>query len=288
MVRPILALTLTLAATPAAAFHFAGFTFDAARTPDLFSVLVPASYDGAVITGLSTSRSPAVHFPDPPTSGFDYEHTIGVFTGASPGTAQAYGLPVGHDGTVARSGFALAWSGGRALRNGAGNDFVVFENASSATDANGLDGFMVRVRFAGTTRWSRWRYEAADSFSLYSPRQGEQGAFATAFDLTFFGVPAGGLADAIQLVNLTDEDRMQDASGQGYVLAGDAGATSSHLPTPGPLASFASFGRQSLDPDPLYVAVLQAVLHPLADDDEGSGLPDPPVVDDDDELLGPN
>jgi hypothetical protein len=277
----------------AGAFDFAGFVFDDGGTPDVFAPLpvgpLPGG-DAVVVTAISTSTSSDANFPNPPRLGFDVRLTVGVLAGASPDAAQAYSLPAGNDGRVARSGFELSWSGGRALRNRAGDDFVVFEDASSATTPQGIDGFMVQVHELASGTWSRWRFESPDAFALHQPLQGERGAFATGFDLTYFQIAPGAFVDRIRIVNLTDEDRVTDANRQGTVLPDDGGATSSRLPDPGPVAPIDAFGAGSLDPDILYVAVLSSVVHPVgvADEDEGGLTPDPPPLGDYDDLRAPN
>lgn len=288
-----LALFALLAAAPAGAFDFAGFTFDDDGTPDRFAPLPVgplAPGQGVVVTAVSTITSSNANFPNPPTAGFDFGLTVGVLAGASPGAAQAYLLPAGNDGRVARSGFELSWSGGRALRNRAGDDFVVFENASSGATPEGIDGFIVQVRDLASGTWSPWRFESPDSFALYQPPQGPQGAFATGFDLGYFRIAPGAFVDRIRIVNLTDEDRVTDANRQGTVLPDDGGSTSALLPDPGPAAPIDAFGAGSLDPDILYVAVLSSVVHPVgaADDDEGQHTPDPPPIADFDEIRAPN
>jgi hypothetical protein len=291
--RAVVPLLAVLAAAPAAAFDFAGFVFDDAGTPDLFTPLpvgLLASGQGVVVTAISTNTGIDTNFPNPPTFGFDVLLTVGVLAGASPDAAQAYLLPAGNDGTVARSGFELAWSGGRALRNQAGDDFVVFQNGRIGTPDGGIDGFMVQVRDLASGTWSRWRFESADVFALFQPPQDERGAYATGFDLTYFQIAPGAFVDRIRLVNLTDEDRVTDANRQGTVLPDDGGATSALLPDPGPAAPIDTFGAGSLDPDILYVAVLSSVVYPVgaADDDEGPGTPDPPPIADFDEFSAPN
>ncbi len=242
-------------------YSFGGFDFDQADTPDSGLPLSPATYGGAIITANPTSSaSGSAGFPLV-ASGFDSSLSLGRLLGLASSGVRALNLPAGNVGTSARSGILLSWADGRRLGNETGDDFVVFEGGSNGTSPEGL---MVQVRNADNQVWSRWRYEIADNFTLYVGESSE-GAFAHAFDLDSFGIGSFEEIDAIRVANLTDEDRI-DAPGteispgvfvaEGFVLPEDAGSTSSVFPDPGPLASFPLFGSATLDPDPLYVAML--------------------------------
>ena len=262
--RPAFRLTpildeLECRANPATPFTFAGTTFDQDLTPNIETFLSPATYGDAIVTAVPNSATGSVDFPDLPTTGFNTQLTLGTPLNDT-GTARALNLPAGNVGTSARSGIELSYTGNQVISNIAGDDIVVYESGSNSTSP---EGFMVRVSDAGTGMFTPWYYFPADSFSVYTDG-GPDGAFATLFDFSDMGIAPGGFVDRIQLVNLTDEDRTVDASGQGAVLPEDNGTTSSNLPDPGPLANFANYGTSSLDPDPLYVGVLpgNAVITP--------------------------
>jgi VCBS repeat-containing protein len=232
-------------------YSFAGYTFNQASTPDTFVVLTNASYDGAIITSSPASTTIAFAFPDD-TNGFAGNLSIGRLFNADPTTTPtALNLPASLTGTTDRSGFVLSFGGAGQITNAIGtNDFVVYESGSLGAP----EGFMVQVRNAANSVWSRWVYQPARSFAAYPG--GTDGAFATPFDLSDFAIAAGGAINAIRLANLTAQDRMESASGTGFVIPEDNNATSTTLPNVGPLATFTSFGNATLDPDILYVGVV--------------------------------
>ena len=254
-------------------FRFAGFTFDQTDTPDLAAALAgtPAGSMGVTLTTTPGPATGAVNFPES-AAGFTTALSVGRLLNPALTGARALNLPLGNNGTTARAGIELTWSVGRTLSNQPGRDFVFYE---SADDAGGPDGAMVQVRVAGGA-WTRWFYRPAEAFATYTGST--VGAFVTSFDLSDFGLGAGVAIDAIRYVNLTAADRIDGPGvervpgsgalvGQGFVLPGDNGATSSVRPDPGPLALFSFYGSATFDPDPLYVGV----LHPLAGPAVSSG-----------------
>ncbi len=112
---------------------------------------------------------------------------------------------------------------------------------------------MVRVELSDGS-FSEWRYEFADSFEAYTetPPQMTEGASATAFDLSDFGVAALATIQSIQLANLISADRV-DGAGEGNVNFLGVGAA------PTPQSGGSAFSSGSLDPDPLYIGVLNSV-----------------------------
>lgn len=244
-------------ATPAT-FSFAGFTFEDTATPDVQALLNPGTYSGAVVTSVPTDAAGSVVFPDQPAVGFVNTNTLGNLL-ENTGTSRPLNLPDGNNGTTQRSGVTLGWSGGRGLPNLAGDDLVFYESGSNSVSP---EAFMIQVFNATTGSWSQWYYEAAESFALFGG-VGTEGGFATAFDLSDLGIGTGEVVTQIRLVNMTDEDRMANATGQGLVIPEDDGDTSSFFPNPGPLANFTNFGGGTLDPDPLFVGVLTNVVGPV-------------------------
>lgn len=254
-------------AATAPLFSFAGFTFDQTATPTqavaLPNGVVNDSPDPFTI-GLSPGApTGVVAFPES-ASGFAGNLSLGSLL-TSGSTVRAINLPAGNVGTEFRSGIELSWGGGQTLVNAAGNDFVVYESSSNPT---GPDGFLVQVHVAGGG-WTRLRYELHDSRQNYVGST-SAGAFATAFDLSSFGLSSTAAIDAIRIVSMTSGDRIDPVGavfepraganvGFGFILPDDNGATSNIFPDPGPLASFTFFGASTFDPDPLYLGA----LHPL-------------------------
>jgi len=250
-------------ATPAAAlpFDFAGFTFDQDDTPDVLGLLGNgATLGGAAFSaGLPTSITQSVGFQAAAVGpggafiglpGFNPALTLGRQANAQFGVTQpdgssctfgcAVNLPAGNNGASTRHGLEMSWSGGRTLANAAGNDFVIYESGGPGAP----EGFMARVRKTDGT-YTAWHFEANDGFELYTGSTGE-GAFATAFDLSVFGLADGEAIDQIQIANLVSGNTI---AGDGSVLFGGGG--SAH-----------GFGSGALDPDPLYVGILHGVDGP--------------------------
>ena len=239
----------TVGTVHAQSFSFAGFTFDQTDTPDQGFSLSPGTYGGAIVTASPSSAAAAAAFPSS-TVGFDSSRSVARIVGIASSGTRALNLPNGNNGTTARSGFQLSWSGGRKLPNLPGVDFVIYEAGSNSTSPEPV---IIQVHNVASGTWSEWRYQPAQSFELYGGAPSE-GAFATSYDLSDFGLADNDDTDEIRFVNLTDEDRTVNPSGVGAIIPEDNGSTSSYLPAPGPLASYTQFGSTTLDPDPLYVA----------------------------------
>ncbi len=237
---------------PQQSYSFAGFTFDQLSTPNVATLLGASTLEGgAIITGLPTTATAGiVGFPSS-TVGFDSSLCLGrqAFAGAG---ARALNLPAGNDGSAARSGVELSWNNGITLTNLTGSDFVVYESGSTGVP----EAFMVQVHDAVANTWSIWVYHPASASAAVTGGV----LFATPFDLSDFGLAANDRIDRIRIVNMTNEDRMLNASRDGQVIPEDNGATSSFTPLPGTLAEFESYGASTFDPDPLYVGI----LHPMS------------------------
>ncbi len=236
-------------------YSFAGFTFDQLSTPNVYTSLAAGTYSGAIVTLLPTSAtSDSIGgFPNS-TAGYDDSLTIGRKFAGGAGN-RALNLPSGNNGTTQRSGFQLSWNNGLILTNLTGNDLVVYESGSNATTP---EAFMVQVHDRINNVWSIWVYQPATAVGATTVEP--EVLFATAFELSDFGIAVNGEVDAIRIVNMTNEDRMLNASRTGQVIPEDNGATSAFTPLPGGLASFETYGASTMDPDPLYVGI----LHPLS------------------------
>jgi hypothetical protein len=244
----------------AESFTFAGVTFIQESTPDVIGLLGNgANLGGAVFSdGVANTITRSVGFlAEPggnantgftPVPGFDPALSLGRLANAQLGLTQndgssclfacAVNLPLNNDGGNLRHGIEVSWSGGRTLSNGAGGDFVIYESGSNSTSPEHL---MVRVRKTDGT-FSEWRFEAFDSFQVYTnlPPTSE-GAFATVFDLSDFGLSDDEAIDLIQIATILSGDRWDSTTGEfQFDGTGTAFSTSN-----GPL-----------DPDPLYIGVL--------------------------------
>lgn len=178
-----------------AAFTIAGFTFE---ENDLVA-------DGSIVEGASTTQLflSGLQFPDL------LDNTVGSLVGGSNGQSIALG------NLFNRSTLELTWDDGAGPINQAGDDFVVYENGF----ANGPEYYAVAVRSATTGRFTPFRYETFDGYdesAISGPDDGT-GLYATAFDLSDFGLASGEAIDAIQIKNLAATDIASDIFDQGLV-----------------------------------------------------------------------
>lgn len=234
-------------------YTFASITFDQAGTPTILTPLAPGTYDGAVIDAEPADLTAARGgFPDDSTN-FRGEYSLGrLFESSSGTTVRGINLPLGDAGAAFRSGVEITWENGLSLTNLTGDDFVIYESGS----ANVPEGYMVQVRGTDSGIWSRWVYVPSSQVAAYGVA-GEF-LFATVFNLDDFGISADDRIDAFRIANLIASDRIED--GTSFVLPGDNDATSTTLPDPGPLASFANYGNSTFDPDPVYLGVLHQLI----------------------------
>ncbi|MBE9160608.1 hypothetical protein IQ265_27860 [Nodosilinea sp. LEGE 06152] len=178
-----------------AAFTIAGFTFEES---DLVT-------DGSIVEGASTTQLflSGLQFPDL------LDNTVGALVSGSNGQSIALG------NLFNRSTLELTWDMGAGPVNQTGDDFVVFENGF----ANGPEYYAVAVRSATTGQFTPFRYETFDSYdesAINGPSDGT-GLFATAFDLSDFGLASGEAIDAVQIKNLAATDIANDIFDQGLV-----------------------------------------------------------------------
>ncbi|MGQ9486678.1 MAG: hypothetical protein ACUVR7_00500 [Armatimonadota bacterium] len=183
---------------------------------------------------------------DDPT--FDRTKTLGwMMRGSSPSGKPRF-VELGN--SIVRKIFLVDWEGMR-LPNGPGEDLVIYEVGSVGAP----EGFMISVRKKGSSEFSPWRYEFADTYTI------SYLVFATAFNLDDFGVAEGESIDAILIANLIEADRVDDPSGQGNVILGGG---SGFVPVQGPLSETPNQPYQSsrFDADIVYVGVLHDILPP--------------------------
>ena len=267
-------LLLAVGSAQAASFTFAGFTFEQDYTPDKLALLGNGvNLGGAVFSaGNVTTITQSVAFVAAsvgpggvitPQPGFDPSLTLGRQANAQHGLVQtdstscvygcAINMPAGNNATTPRRhGIEVSWADGRQLVNGAGDDFVIYES-STGTAVSGREAYMVRLALADGS-YTAWRYEFADSAQAYLGSS--DGAQATAFDLSTFGIADGGLIAAIQIATMLAGDRV-DGAGFGNVNFSGVGNA--------PLLQLggAGFASSALDPDPVYVGILGTVVAPV-------------------------
>ena len=260
--------TLILCGHASADYTFATFTFDQDETPDQLAflgdsaLLGGAQFSAGNVTRITRSVGFVTVSGDANSgfveeAGFDSSLSLGrqafdtsggavsQSDGTSSVTSSAVNMPNGNNGDSTRHGLSLSWSGGRALENGAGDDFVLYESGSTPTSPEGM---MVRVGLSDGS-FSDWYFEEHDAFELYSDSgAGGAGGFAIGFDLTDLGVADDELVTTIQIANLVAADT---------ILGGDASAGFVAFDGSGLDHGFGSGAR---DPDPLYLGVLGNVI----------------------------
>lgn len=245
-------------------FTFASYTFEQDYTPDTLALLGNganlggAAFSGGTVTSITQSVAFVASVGLPvisPQPGFDPALTLGRQANAQFGIVQpdntscvygcAINMPSGNSGTTVRHGIQASWSGGQQLVNGTGEDFVIYES-STGTAISGREAYMVRLGLADGS-YTGWRYEIVDNAEAYLGST--DGATATAFDLSSFGIADGGLISAIQIANLIAADRVD---GAGFGNVNFLGVGNAPLSSLGGVA----FGSGARDPDPLYVGIL--------------------------------
>lgn len=221
-----------------ATFTIAGFTFDEA---DLVT-------DGSIVDGASRTIffGSGLQFPEL------LDNTVGSLVGGSNGQSIALG------NIFNRSTIELTWAAGAGPANQAGNDLIVYENGFARVP----EDYAVAVRSTATGQFTPFRYEFFNSYdetAVNGPADGT-GLFATAFDLSDFGLATGEAIDAIRIVSLLNDDTVDGADGQGIVTLNET----KPLPLLGNLLDRPlSLGKS--DPDITLVAGLTTVaaLQPL-------------------------
>lgn len=251
----------------ATSFTWAGYSFIQESTPDVLALLGNSAILGGATFSLNNANriTRSVGFQAEPGGnanagftglpGFLPELSLGRQGFAQQGLTQSDGssclfacainLPRGDNGLSTRHGLDVSWSGGRTLTNGTGNDFVIYESGSNESSP---EGFMVRVHLVGDG-YSDWLFKANAGYQVYTnaPATAE-GAFATVFDLSDFGLAADVAIDGIQIANLIANDTV---GAGGLVLFDGSGVAH-------------GFASGALDPDPLYVGVLRALNSPVS------------------------
>lgn len=218
------AIALTTAeSAKAASFTVAGFTWDSANAV-VGGSIVPGSEN---VYGFNASNFL-------PNETEVAEKTVGSILGFHPGVSTS--VNIGSD--TKRGTIELNWGGGKSLANATGKDFVLYENGGFSYP----EAFAVAVRKVGQNDFTQFRYEFSEGF--------ESDVFATAFDLSDFGIGEGEEIDAIRVTNLLATDRVSGADGQGF-LGG------SYKPQTGGWG-LGDYTTERFDPDITYAVALHS------------------------------
>ncbi len=233
-----LAVFIVLQPVGAQTYSVGGYTWDIAN-----GVRRVLPVDPPAISGFNFYDSEFLKDTD-----FDRTRTLGwLMSGTSPSGNPRF-VELGN--SITRKIILVDWEGMR-LPNAPGEDLVVYEVGSVGAP----EGFMIAVRKKGSTEFSQWRYEFADTYTMGYL------VFATAFNLDDFGLAEGESIDAILIANLIEADRVDSPSGQGNVILGGGGG---FVPVQGPLSDTPNQPYQAsrFDADIVYVGVLHDILPP--------------------------
>jgi len=192
-----------------------------------------------------------------PTFQKDYNPTQA--SNGIPGTAVTLGQDPNFPETSLneRDIIELTWGAGNGLANGAGDDLVVFEAATS-------EAFAIRVHSVGVgagAYWSPWFYTPYTSNGDQSALDND--ATPSLFDLSQMGLADDEVINALEISNLLIEDTLDtpiDALGiHAEVFFGGSGNSGEDNPllrfsTSGGV--FKPFESHKFDPDIQYVAAL--------------------------------
>lgn len=184
--------------------------------------------------------------------GFNPSLTLSRFIPKAP-FSSALRIPSGDEGGQARQGIELWWGGGRVMGNMPGEDFVVFESGDLST---GPDAWAMRAYIATSGKWSDWFFQNPERHVQHSAGNV---LFITAVDLSDFGISAGSAIAAIQVINMSPDDRIRDTRSetvsQGMVLF-NSGDSKFAKPYPN-FKDLENYERRNLfDPDFLYIAAM--------------------------------
>lgn len=217
------AVSLAALSQPAAAVSLGGYTWNPTN---------------AVTSGVQVPDSQNIVELSSPTP-LNAANTVAGAMGLSSNSFVELGNATG------RSIVQLDW-GGALLNNRSGNDLVVYESGN----AGAPEAFAVAVRRQGQTDFTNFLYRFSSS---YTP---ETDLFATAFDLSDFGLGEGDAIDAIRIANLIGTDRVTREDGQGF-LGGQ------YAPTTGPQGG-GQYSSGRFDADIAYVVGLHDVVQDRA------------------------
>lgn len=229
-------------------FTVAGFTFDDTLGPINVVPVAPNTLGDFEGFAFSAQFIPLSN----QGNDFDVNNSAGIqLLGSIPGQNNG-GTSISLGDNFFRGTVELNWGGAVGVTNGAGDDFVAYENGAPG----GPEAYMVAVRETGETDFSVFRYEFADDVVRVLPSAGTDIAqvLSTGFDLSDFGLADGATIDAIRVANLLPADTVDDAIGQGSVtLGGDVGG---FAPLTGPQGAGGQYNSNGFDADLTYIGVI--------------------------------
>ncbi|MFB2879866.1 hypothetical protein [Floridanema aerugineum] len=211
----------------AATFSIGGYTWDAANSVTTGRIIQGREQAEPFITPFLSSE-PEVR-----------DRTIGKLLGGSTfGFSESFAL--GKDNSTL-SIIELGWGSGMSLTNEDGKDLVIYETGGFGEP----EAFAVAVKKVGASDFTDYLYEFSSGFYQSDPYTTH---FATAIDLSTFGLNLGDQIESIRIKNLILSDRVT-GDGQGFLGGGNR-------PTMGPTYANQVYELGKFDPDITFVAAL--------------------------------
>lgn len=223
----------------AATFQIGGYEWDAANSVTT----------GKIIQGESQTE----RFPTPFLSGEPSvkDKSIGKLFGGN-NSESSESLDLGNNSSV--SIIELGWGDGMSLANEVGNDLVIYESGSSGAP----EAYAVAVKKVGANDFSEYLYQFSRGFYQFD-------AFATAIDLSSFGLNLGDQIESIRIKNLISSDTVTGQDGQGFLGGGNR-------PKVGPNGTTQDYQNDKFDPDITFVAGLHTARKTIPEPASTLGL----------------
>lgn len=211
----------------AATFQMGGYQWDAANSVTT----------GKIIQGQEQTNPYRAHFL--PNEPLVRDRTIGKLLGSNSDPNSSYSFTLGKDeDNLTESIIELGWGNGMSLANKDGNDLVIYESGGSGEP----EAFAVAVKKVGASAFTDYRYQpSSGSWESFS--------FATAIDLSSFGLNLGDEIESIRIRNLIASDGVKGQDGEGF-LGGQ------YQPKVGPNGITQVYETGKFDPDITFVAGL--------------------------------
>jgi len=217
----------------AATFQVGGYEWDAANSVTTGKIIQGESQTESFVTPFLSSE-PSVR-----------DRTIGnLFGGKDSNSSESFTLGKDNESLLINnqtvSIIELGWGDGMSLANDIGNDLVIYETGG----AGAPEAFAVAVKKVGASDFTDYLYQSSSGYY-------QEDAFATAIDLSSFGLNLGDQIESIRIKNLISSDKVTGQDGQGFLggqyqpEVGLNGLTKYYTPT-------------KFDPDITFVAGLHA------------------------------
>lgn len=179
----------------AATFSVGGYTWDAANSVTTGKIIQGKEQTESFITPF-LSGEPSVR-----------DRTIGkLFDSKNSKSSESF--DIGDNSNV--SIIELGWGDGMSLANEVGNDLLIYETGGS----NEPEAFAVAVKKLGASDFTDYLYQFSSGYYEFN-------AFATAIDLSKFGLNLGDEIESIRIKNLISSDTVTGSDGQGFLGGGN-------------------------------------------------------------------